>query len=146
MDKKADLALFEKIEREGKAILALDKPMSGLLDPELGTLLLWYTKEGKSSQGKKPAKIAKWRAIVAAGTLPPVNEEWSPENQAELERLRKKDITMGDTSYGRLVALKKKELTAALGKSNRAERVEWRARIDLMDAAEAGEDGEEGAA
>ena len=57
---------------------------------------------------------------------------------------------MGDTSYGRPVALKKKELTAALGKSNKAERNEWRVRIDLMDAAVAGEaggdDGQEGAA
>ena len=57
---------------------------------------------------------------------------------------------MGVTSYGLIVALKKKELTSALGKSNKAERNEWRARIDFMDAAAAGEaggdDGEEGAA
>ena len=62
---------------------------------------------------------------------------------------------MGDTAYGRLVALKKKELTAALGKSTKKERVEWRAKIDLMDAnlvgdereiyLMAGKDGDEGA-
>ena len=84
-------------------------------------------------------------------TLPPVNEKWSPENEGELEQLRKKNITMGDTAYERLLlARKKKELRAALGKSNKAEMVEWKVRIDLMDAAKAGEaggdDGEEGAA
>ena len=102
----------------------------------------------KSSQGLKPSKIAKWRAIVAVSTLPPVNEEWSPENEVELKRLRKKDIKMGDTAYGRLLLLaqKKKELMAVLVKSNKTERVEWKARIDLMDAVEASEDGEEEAA
>ena len=53
---------------------------------------------------------------------------------------------MGDTAYGRLPAQKEKEITAAFGKSNKEEQVEWKVRIDLMDAAKAGEDGEEGAA
>ena len=66
---------------------------------------------------------------------------------------------MGDTAYGPLVALKKKELTAALGKSTKNERDEWRAKIylmdaglvgknreiDLMDTSNVGEDGDEGA-
>ena len=124
VDRKADVALFKNIDRKGKAALALNKPMPALLDPELGTLPHWYTKESKSSQRSKPAKIAKWRAIVADGTLPPVNEEWIPENEAKLERLRKKDIKMDDTAYGRLLAGRKKELIAELGKSTKAERVE----------------------
>ena len=49
---------------------------------------------------------------------------------------------MGITAYGRLVALKKKELTVALGKSTKKERGEWRAKIDLMDAILVGNDGE----
>ena len=53
---------------------------------------------------------------------------------------------MGDTAYGRLLALNKKELTAALGKSTKEERVEWRARIDVMDASEEADDGEMGVA
>ena len=36
---------------------------------------------------------------------------------------------MGDTAYGRMVELKKKELTAALGKCTKKERDEWRAKI-----------------
>ena len=49
---------------------------------------------------------------------------------------------MGDTAYGRLVALKKKELTAALGKSTKKERDERRAKIDLMDASLVVDNGE----
>ena len=41
---------------------------------------------------------------------------------------------MRDTVYGWLVALKKKDLTAALEKSTKMEWDEWRAKIDLMDA------------
>ena len=40
------------------------------------------------------------------------------------------------------MALKKKELTAALGKSTKKERDEWRAKIDLMDANLVGNDRE----
>ena len=43
--------------------------------------------------------------------------EWTPDNEAELERLRRKEIKIGDTTYGRLLALKKKELTAALARA-----------------------------
>ena len=51
---------------------------------------------------------------------------------------------MGDTAYGRLVELKKKELTASLGKSTKKERNEWREKIYLMDTSNAGEDGDKG--
>ena len=49
---------------------------------------------------------------------------------------------MGDNAYGRLVELKKKELTAALGKSTEKERDEQRAKIDLMDTNLVGDDRE----
>ena len=90
-----------------------------MLDPELGALLLWYTKETKSAQGLKATKLIKWNKIVAEGNQPPLLESWTTDNEAEIERLKKKDINMGDTAYGRMVALKKKELTAALGKSTK---------------------------
>ena len=95
-----------------------------MLDPELGALLLWYTKEARSAHGLKAAKLIKWNTIVAEGTQPPLLESWTTDNEAGLERLKKKDIKMGDTAYGQLVALKKKELTAALGKSTKKERGE----------------------
>ena len=66
---------------------------------------------------------------------------------------------MGKTAYGGMVELKKKELTAALVKSTKKERDEWREKINLMDASlvgdnreidlmntsNVGEDGDEGA-
>ena len=57
--------------------------------------------------------------IFSEGTQPPLLESWTTDNEAELERLNKKDIKMGDTAYGRLVELKKKYLTAALGNSTK---------------------------
>ena len=120
----------------------MGKPTSALLDPELGALLLWHTKEAKSAQGLKAAKLIKWNTIFAEGTQPHLLESWTNENEAEIERLKKKDIKMGDTAYGRLVALKKKELTAALGKSTNKERDKWRVKTDLMDAKLAGDDRE----
>ena len=64
------------------------------------------------------------------------------ETEAELERLKKKYIKMGYTAYGRVVELKKKELAAALGKSTKKERDDWRAIIDLMYANLVGDDRE----
>ena len=99
----------------------------------------------------KTVKLTKCSSIVAAGTPAPTLDKWTPENEAKLERL-KKDIHMGNTAYGRLQALKKKEPTAALGKSTKEERDKWRTRIYVMDTSEEcnhgeiGADGEIGAA
>ena len=49
---------------------------------------------------------------------------------------------MGDTVYGRLVELMKKQLTESLGKSTKKERGEWKEKIDLMDASLVRDDGE----
>ena len=49
---------------------------------------------------------------------------------------------MGDTVYGRLVELKKKQLTADLVNSTNKERDELRAKIDLIDVSLVGKDGE----
>ena len=68
-----------------------------------------------------------------------------PENEAKLEQLKKKDIEMGDTVYGRLLAPKKKELTAVLCKSTKEERANGRAGIDVMDASKECGNGETGA-
>ena len=129
-----------RFEGEGQAILALGKTTSDFLNPELGALLLWHTKEAKSAQGLKAANMIKWNTIVAEGNQLPLLESWTTDNEAELERLKKKDVQMGDTAYGRLVASKKKELTVALGKSTKKERDEWRAKLDLMDANLVGND------
>ena len=91
-------------------------------------------------------KCVKWSVIISDGTLSPVNEKWSLENGTKLERLKKKEITMCNTAVGRLEARKEKGLTAVLGKSRRVEMDGWKAMINFMDDAEAGDNGEEGAA
>ena len=58
-DKEVCSALLKKIEEEGQAIIALGKPISALLDPELGALLIWCTKEAKSAQRFEGCKADK---------------------------------------------------------------------------------------
>ena len=121
-----------------------------LVNPELEKLLLWYTGVPKKDLGKKAEKMAKWAKIVDEKATPPVHEKWTPENESKLEQLKKKDIKIGDTAYGRLVAGKKRELDAASAYYDKSERAGMRAKFDLMDAEEAiaseEQDGEQGSA
>ena len=87
-NKKVCSDLLKKIEEEGQAILALGKPISALIDTELGALLLWYTKEANSAQELKAANMIKWNIIVAEVNQPHLSESWTTENEAELERLK----------------------------------------------------------
>ena len=104
------------------AILEIMKPIERLLAPELKKLVLWY---GVDDQGGKPLNKLEWEKIVAAGTTPPTFDEWTLEDEAKLESLKDlSTISMTDTSYGRLVSGKKKELLAAAGKMNENERAE----------------------
>ena len=82
----------------------------------------------------------------------PIHTAWTAADEAELQRWKKKDIKMGDTAFGRLVANKKRMLDAAQDHYTREERDKARAKFAVMDAAEARvdaadammEDGEEG--
>ena len=71
-DKKVGSDLLKKIEEEGQAILDLGKPTFALLYPELGALLIWYTKEAKSAQVLKEKNLIKQNTIVAEGNQPPL--------------------------------------------------------------------------
>ena len=62
-DKNLGSDLLKKIEKEGQDIPDLRKSTSALLDPELGALLLWYTKEAKSAQELKAENLIKWNKI-----------------------------------------------------------------------------------
>ena len=55
-----------------------------MLDPELGALLLWYTKEAKSAQGLKATNLIKWNMVVTEGNQPPLLESFNTDNEAEL--------------------------------------------------------------
>ena len=63
-------ALLKKIEEEGQAILAFGKPISALLNTELGALLLWYKKEANSAQVLKAVNMIKCNTIVAEVNQP----------------------------------------------------------------------------
>ena len=132
--------------------MALEKPIAGrggLNGEELTQLLLWYTDEKKTQLGLKPVKVAKWTAIVVGNVQPPSYEKWTVEREAGLVKLRKKDITIGDTAFGRHVAGKKRELSASVKHHDRAERAALRAELDgldaVADATQTGEDGDEAA-
>lgn len=121
-ERKTELHRLKKVAENARAILDHMIPIQSLLAPQLKQLLLWYKVE---DQGSKPLNKIEWEKIVAAGTPPPTAEEWSPNDEAELESLKDfSTITMGDTSYGRLVAGKKRELLAGAAKMNAVERAE----------------------
>ena len=86
---------MKKTEKEGQGILDLGKSTSAFLDPELGALLPCYTNEANSAQGLKASKLIKWNMIVAEGTQPPLLEIWTTDNEAELERLRRRILRWG---------------------------------------------------
>ena len=61
---------------------------------------------------------------------------WTDEDEQQLIALRSNVISIGDTMYGREVALQKRELDAAAHKLTREEREALRQKLDAMDAAE----------
>jgi hypothetical protein len=61
---------------------------------------------------------------------------WTDEDEQQLIALRSSVIGIGDTMYGREVALKKRELDAAAHKLTREEREALRQKLDIMDAEE----------
>jgi hypothetical protein len=61
---------------------------------------------------------------------------WTDEDEQQLIALRSNVISIGDTMYGREVALKKREMDAAAHKITREEREALQQKLDAMDAAE----------
>ena len=84
-------------------------------------------------QGLKPERLRKWNEIVNDMTAPPIFAKWTPRDEAELQRWKKKDIKIGDTMFGRLVATKKRELDAAQDHYTREERDTARVKFAAMD-------------
>ena len=103
-------------------------------------------KDSKEFPGLKPAKVASWTNIVADRTSPPSYEKWTPEEEAELEQPKTMDISMGDTAFGRLLGVRKRELHAAVAHYDKDERIELKRNLDMMDTNEDTRDGEEGSA
>ena len=73
--------------------------------------------------------------------------DWTEADKANLIELKKYKIDMSETAYGRHVALKKRELTAAASHMDASEIAELRKALDAREAevriglgSEAGED------
>ena len=92
-DKKAECDRIAKIEVEGKVALAKGIAIPDMTVAHLETLLIWYTLEPKAKLGLKPDKVRMWTKIVDDKTSPPVYMKWTPQDDAELQRWKKKDIT-----------------------------------------------------
>ena len=76
---------------------------------------------------------------MASQKPPPPFERWTNEDEQRLVALQSDVISIGDTVFGRQVALKKRELEVAACHFSREERDAMRQRLDAMDASEANE-------
>ena len=117
-------------------VLALGKEITELTVDQLGVLLVWHTDEPKTKLGKKPKRLRKWTKLVHDNLPPPTLVQWKPQDETELQRWKKKDIKIGETMFGRLVATKKRELDAAQDHYTREEWDTVRAKFAAMDNAE----------
>ena len=80
--------------------------------------------------------------IRADGNPPPAYKRWTNEDEQRLVALHATNIDISNTQFGREVALKKRELEAAVDHFNREERDKLQKKWDAMDAEDA-EDAEE---
>jgi hypothetical protein len=121
----------EILSKEG-----VDPASYGVL--QLNSLLAWH-QVSVPANFKKADKLARWREIVASQKSPPPYAKWTDEDEHRLVSLQSDVNGIGDTMFGREVALKKKELEAAANHFSREERDAMRQRFTDMDADEAGE-------
>jgi hypothetical protein len=61
---------------------------------------------------------------------------WTDKDERKLNALKCDDISIGDTAYGREIALKKRELEAVTDHLSREERDTLRQKLNAMDTAE----------
>jgi hypothetical protein len=91
------------------AILEQEKGDNEYKTPELETLLKW--KLGLKSLPEdlrlKPQRLAKWKELKTTAAIIPEEFDWTPDDQAELERLQSRKIEIKDTELGRQTELMK---------------------------------------
>ncbi len=71
---------------------------------------------------------------MADGNTPPTFQKWTDEDESMLHDLETKEIELGDTAYGRHLAIKVRELDATVRSMPKAKRDELRMQLDAMDA------------
>ncbi len=74
---------------------------------------------------------------MSSGKRPPDYDRWTAEDKERLIALQGAKVNIGDTQFGRELALRERELMAAADTMNREKRAALRQKLDEMDAEEA---------
>ena len=139
--------LMARLEQESRSILCLAKAPGNtpaergahiLTSVELEVLLKRYCIPAKDVTNKA-LRLAKWKAILQSMEEPPAYSRWSEDDEAELDELRKMEISIGDTALGRHRATMKQQLFASVTTLSPDERQSLKAEIETY----AEEDGPE---
>jgi hypothetical protein len=133
-EKKLRLSL-QANEDKAMGVINQGKPLNLLSVADLDVLLA-YHQAPKTKGAKKVDKVLQWMTILADDSQPPAYERWTDDNEERLRALAATDIDISDTQYGREIALKKRELEAAVDKFSWEERDAMRQKWDAMDAEE----------
>ena len=127
---KTHRLLLEKNEVRAMAVLEKNKEVNDLNVGELDTLLAWYQAE-KVKGAKKADKLAQW--IGMKDTAPPQYDKWTEADDIILDNLMTKEIDIADTAYGRMQALKEREINTTIHKMLKEKREELRRKMDELD-------------
>ena len=136
-EKKVRMAQ-EDIEKKAVALLEQEgRTIESYSVKDLDVLLGWH--QLKITGWKKEQKLAKWKDVVESLKQPPSYAKWTDEDEQRLVVLQCDVNGIGDTMFGREVALRKKELEAATLHFSPEERQAMIQKLTDMNAAEAGE-------
>jgi hypothetical protein len=126
----------EDIEKKALALLEQEgRTTESYSVKDLDVLLGWHQVKGTNGL-KKEQKMVEWQRIVATLKPPPQFNRWTEEEEQRLLILLANKIDIGDTAYGREVALQERALEAAAEKMSREKRDELRQTLDRIDADE----------
>lgn len=105
---KKDRLKRMKVEEAARAVLIenADAIQASRFDeltvPKLTILLHWYGISGNKTGMKKDDKLSKWRTISKDNSVhPPACEQWTADDEAQLQHLKNDEIRMEETEVGR---------------------------------------------
>ena len=100
--------------------------------PQLNCLLAWHQVNDLPPKARKKDKLSRWIEIVALQKTPTPYMRWTDEDKQQLIALQSNVISIGNTMYGREVALKKRELDAEAHTLTWEERDALQQKLDTM--------------
>ena len=128
----------EAAHMAAKSILCMAKGPQSYTAKELTVLLKWYNVPMKEVTSKA-LKMAKWQAIMVSLADPPSYDVWTNADEEKLIELSNMDVSMADTSLGRLRERKKRELFASVATMTDEERDALRAEMDAVNPSQPAE-------